>query len=836
MKRMLALCVVPLALLVCGLACAQEGPFPYQNPNLPVEERVKDLLGRMTLEEKVAQLGGDQTGMSTPRNERLGIPGFTMSDGPHGVRTGKGTCFPPLLGMGATWDPELMEQVGSALGREFRARGRYVALGPCMNLIRDPRGGRSFETFGEDPWHVGRMAVAYVKGMQRERCVATAKHYACNNQENGRSGLPVQVDERVLREQYLPHFEAVIKEGGCLAVMSAYNKVNGFYCAENRHLQRDILKVDWGFPGIVMSDWGACHSTVPSILGGLDVEMPRANFYGQPLLDAVRKGEVSEALIDDAVRRILRVKFWAGAFEQMPVADEKLINTPATQALARQAAREACVLLKNDGDLLPLDRAKLKSIAVFGPNAATARPTGGGSSRVTPYYAVSPLDGIKSKLGADFSVQYLEGCSLEAFGNATAIPTGVLSPAGGKPGETGLTAEFFSNQELKGEPVLRRVDKQVDFNWASGAPDPKVPKDHFSVRWSGKITAPVTGQYQFTVATDDGVRLFVDGKRLINWWQDHGEEQRSATYNMEAGKSYDLRMEYYENGALAVARLQWALPNQETGDFSEVRDMAAKADACIVCVGTSASIETEGRDRAHLKLAGLQDELVKAVAATNRNTIVCVASGSAVLMDQWVDQVPAVMQTWFGGQEQGNAIADVLFGDFNPCGKLPLTLPRTEEQLPPFDAKYETMGEGRGYRYYEGKGLEPLFAFGHGMSYTRFEYGPLEVRPGAIASGKRVRAGVEVRNVGPRAGDEVVQFYVRDPECSVDRPQKELKAFARVHLEPGETKRVMVHLGPEAMHFWDVKTGQFVVEPGRFDVLVGASSRDIRASACFVVK
>lgn len=835
MNQILALCIVPVALLLSGLACAQEGPLPYQNPNLPIEERVKDLLGRMTLEEKVAQLGGDQTGMSTPRNDRLGIPGFTMSDGPHGVRTGKGTCFPTLLGMGATWDLQLMEQVGGALGREFRAKGRYVALGPCMNLIRDPRGGRSFETFGEDPWHVGRMAVAYVKGMQREKCVATAKHYACNNQENGRGGLPVQVEERVLREEYLPHFEAVIREAGCLAVMAAYNKVNGSYCAENKHLLRDILKVDWGFPGIVMSDWGACHSTVPSIVGGLDVEMPHANFYGRSLLEAVKKGEVSEALIDDAVSRVLRVKFWAGAFEQMPVADEKLINTPATQELARQAAREACVLLKNDGGLLPLNRTRMKCLAVFGPNAATPRPTGGGSSRVTPYYAVSPLDGIKNKLGADINVQYLEGCSLEPFGPAQVIPTGVLTPPGGQAGDTGLRAEFFDNQELKGEPVLRRVDKQVDFNWASGSPDAKVPKDHFSARWTGKIRAPVTGQYQFTVSTDDGVRLFVDGKRLINWWQDHGEEQRSATINLEAGKSYDLRMEYYENGGLAVARLLWSLPTEQTRDFTDVRNLAANADACIVCVGTSASIETEGRDRAHLKLPGLQDDLVKAVAAANPNTVVCVVSGSAVLMNEWAEQVPAILQTWFGGQEQGNALADVLFGDFNPCGKLPLTLPRTEEQLPPFDAKYETMGESRGYRYYDARNLEPLFPFGHGLSYTKFEYGTLDVRPRVIRNGQRVRAAVEVRNVGQRAGDEVVQFYVRDPVCSVDRPPKELKAFARVHLEPGEAKRVMVHLGPEALHFWDAKTGQFVVEPGRFDVLVGASSRDIRGSASFVV-
>jgi len=839
MRRRLCAAAVLMLLAFCTtLGCCEPEAqkLPYQNPKLPIEERVEDLLKRMTLEEKVAQLGGDATGMSTPENARLGIPSYTMSDGPYGVRRGKATCFPPALGMAASWDEDLVTRVGEALGREFRARGRYVALGPCMNLIRDPRGGRSFETFGEDPYLVGRLAVSYVQGMQSEKCIATPKHYACNNQENGRGGLPVDIDERLLRELYLPHFETVIKESQAWAVMGAYNKVNGFYCCENKHLLRDILKDEWGFKGIVMTDWGACHSTVNSMLAGLDVEMPRANYYGQPLLDAVKRGEVPEALIDDAVRRVLRTKFWAGAFEQMPVADDSLINTPNHQALAREAAQKSCVLLKNDRGLLPLDKTRVTSIALFGPSAATPRPCGGGSSTVTPYYNVTPIDGLHNKLGPDFGITYMQGCPMEPWENTRTVPTEVLTPSKGQAGQTGLTAEFFATPDLKGDPILTRVDKTVDFDWKTGVPAEGVKADRFSIRWTGKITARQTGEHLLSLTTDDGCRLFLDNKQLINDWKDHAAETRTATVKLEAGRSYDLRIEYYENGGDAVAKFQWAEPNRPAGDFKDVRALAAASDIAIVCVGTSARQETEGRDRPHLALTGEQDALVKAVAASNRNTIVAVISGSAVLMDQWIDQVPAVVQAWFGGQEAGNALADVLFGDVNPSGKLAVTFPRSEDQLPPFDAHYETAGEGRGYRYYEKKDLQPLFPFGYGLSYTQYLYSNLEIEPRHLYKGEHVKVSVDVQNVGQRPGEEIVQFYVQDPVCSVDRPEKELKAFARVRLQPNEVKRITVDLGPRALAFYDVNTKDWVVEPGEFRVMVGASSQDLRAAGSFLVQ
>lgn len=839
---LVAVVFASLLVLTALLASAQDDARPlYRDPTAPIEDRVNDLLARMTLEEKIAQLGGDQSAMATPDNERLGIPGFKMGDGPNGVRWGNSTCFPSLSALAATWDPALVERTAAAMGREFRAKGRYVALGPCINLVRDPRGGRSFETMGEDPFLLARLTAAYVRGMQSQRVIATAKHFACNNQENGRGSADVQVPERSLREMYLPAFRAAVQEGGAWAIMSAYNLVRGEHCTQNRYLQVDILKKEWGFPGIVMSDWGACHATVEAINGGLDVEMPHANFFGQPLLDAVKDGRVPEETLDEAVRRCLRAKFWAGIFEQPVEPDESAVNTPETQALVRDVARRAIVLLKNERDLLPLDPAALKSIAIIGPNAAEPRHCGGGSSYISPPYSVTVLDGIKNRVGDGVQVTFVQGCQLRPLDSLDPLHPTLLEPPDAAPGQHGLLGEYFNNPGLEGEPVLTRVDPEINFDWGGGSPGPGVNNDLFSVRWRGILTPRVTGNYVLGCASDDGFRLYLDGKRVIDDWRDHGVETKAAGFDLEAGRTYEIVIEFYENRGEAVCRLGGVVPGEDRDPFREAREAAAAADVAIVAVGTSARIESEGHDRPSLKLVGEQDDLIREVWRTNRRTVVLSLSGSAVLMEPWIEYVPAALQCWFPGQEAGNAIADILFGDYNPGGKLALTFPRSDEQLPPFDSNYETPAESRGYRYYEAQGLEPRFPFGYGLSYTRFTYGGLRVTPEvltgeALAAGEQVRVSVDVENVGRRAGDEIVQLYVGDVQSRLPRPPKELKGFQRVTLQPGEKKTVMISLGPDALSYYDPDAAEWVAEPGEFEILVGASSRDIKARATFTLR
>jgi len=798
---------------------------------------IDDLLAQMTLEEKIAQMGGGAALMTTPDNTRLGIPGFKMADGPHGVREwGSATSFPGALALGATWDTALIRQVGEALGREFRGKGRYVALCPCINIIRDPRGGRSFETMGEDPYLVGQLASEYVKGVQSQKVISVVKHFACNNQEDDRGTNNVIVNERTLREIYLPAFKMCVKDANALGIMSAYNKVNGPYCSENTPLLRDILKDEWCFEGFVVSDWGACHSTIESANAGLDVEMPYAYYFGQPLIDAVNSGYVLEDTIDDAVRRILWTKSWAGVFERPATMNESAVNTPEHQALTLEAAEKAIVLLKNTAAQLPIDKTKISSVAVIGPNADIARHCGGGSCYVTPYYKVSPLEGIQSELaGTGIAVNFSQGCYIDSGDLLYPIQSSFLKPPGGSLGE-GLLGEYFTNKYLSGSPALTRNDAPVDFDWGGGSPGTPIGTDDFSVRWTGKLVPTETGQYTLGTKTDDGVRLYLDSVLLIDDWYDHAVKTNSVTISLNAGQEYDVKMEYYENAGDAVAKLCWTEPSfTEQVMIDQAASVAADANVAIVFVGTNEVIESEGFDRDHLDLPGSQDALIAAIAAANPNTIVAVVSGSAVLMDDWIESVPAVLECWFNGQETGNAIADVLFGDQNPAGRLPVTFPLTEDQMPPFDNNYEAAGEGPGYRYYDRNQIEPLFVFGHGLSYTEFEYTNLQISPEKVWSGSAVTVSVDVENVGGRMGDEVVQLYVHDVNASVVRPIKELKGFKRIGLEPTQKETVTFTLPAKELAFYDVSQKKFVVEGGEFEVMIGSSSADIRVEGSFEV-
>ena len=809
----------------------------YKDPDAPVEDRVEDLLSRMTLEEKVDMLSGIN-GFDSKPNERLGIPSIKMTDGPVGVRFGKSTAFPANVAMAASWDIDLVERIGQAIAREAKAKGYNMQLAPCVNIHRVPHGGRNFESFGEDPFLTSRMTVAYVNGIQSEKVIACTKHFACNNQEYKRSSIDTKVDKRTLHEIYLPAFKAAVQEAGCWSIMGAYNKVNGEYCCENNILLTEILKKQWSFRGFVVSDWNAVHSTVKTANAGMDIEMPSGKYFGKKLLEAVEQGVVYESTIDDKVRRILRAMFSMDFFDQSE-SDSATFNAPEHHNLALESAKAGIVLLKNEKNLLPLNKDKIKSIAVIGPNAAIARVGGGGSCLVNPPYSVSPLEGLKKKAGDSIQINYAKGSLME--NDTQPIESAYLKPPAGNGDEQGLLAEYFNNIEFKGKPAIRRIDKQVNFRWIMLPPANGIQPDSYSIRWTGKLTPPKTGKYRLSVTSDDGSRLYFDGRLLINNWGNHADVTKTAIVEMEEGKSYNVKMEYFENKGFATAILGW----QEISDnyLERAIDIAKKSDVAVLFVGLSDNYETEGRDREYLSLPPGQDELIATVAKANSKTIVVLNSGSPVLMNKWIDKIPALLQAWYPGQEGGNAVADILFGDFNPSGKLPMTFIKKWEDSPAYEnypGKNDVVNYAEGifvgYRHFDKKQIEPLFPFGHGLSYTSFGYDSLQVTLKTITKGEKLEVSFVLENKGSREGAEVVQLYVSDEKSSVDRPPKELKSFKKVHLKPHEKQLVQFTLDQRALAYYDVDQKNWLAEPGKFQVLIGSSSKDIRLKGKFKLK
>ncbi|HIE08349.1 MAG TPA: beta-glucosidase [Armatimonadetes bacterium] len=833
---------------------------PYENPNLPIEERVEDLLKRMTLEEKIHQLhsGGDlPAGNLTPvtrgfppkegaersnefqrraiEESRLGIPVIVHDEALHGCVAKGCTSFPQAIGLAATFDPDLMYRVAKVIGKETRARGIHQVFSPVVNIARDVRAGRTEESYGEDPYLTAVMGATFCKALQEEGVIATPKHFVANFVgDGGRDSNEIHFSERILREIYFPGFKACIR-AGALSIMAAYNSLDGTPCSSHPWLLTEVLRWEWGFKGFVVSDygsiWGIQHkhhvaATVEdtaklAIVAGMDVELPEVYAYGEALLKAVKEGLVPEEVLDEAVRRVLRVKFMVGLFDN-PYADpdeaEKVCGSEEHAKLALEAARKAIVLLKNEKDLLPLDRKKVKRIAVIGPCADVVRL--GGYSGVPPR-AVTPLEGIKNAVGPETEVIFVKGCdlSLEKF---FPIPSECLRAPDG---EEGLKGEYFANKDLRGSPVLVRVDKEVNFDWGMGSPDPKVPPDNFSVRWTGKLIPPETRVYEIYARTDDGVRLWIDGRLLIDSWHDRAVATDVARIRLEAGREYEIKVEYYEHTGFAVAQLGWDYGWELPAGIEEAAEAARNSDVAVIFVGV---IEGEGMDRANLNLPGFQEELIEAVLQTGTPTVVVIIGGSAVT-GEWIEKVPAVLMAWYPGQEGGTAIAEVLFGDVNPGGRLPITWPRYVGQLPLY---YNYKPTGRGYDYVDMPGT-PLFPFGHGLSYTKFEYRNLEIE--VDEAGGNVKVSFEVENVGDREGDEVAQLYIHDLVAMVARPLKELRGFKRITLEPGESKRVTFNLTLDDLAFYDLNM-QRVVEPGEFEVMVGSSAEDIRLRGKFEIR
>lgn len=833
--------------------------FPYKNPNLPLEQRVDDLVSRMSLEEKISQMQNGAAGI-----KRLDVPEYEWwNEGLHGVaRAGIATVFPQAIGLAATFDEKMVWQVADVTSTEARAkynyfqskndRGRYKGLtfwSPNINIFRDPRWGRGQETWGEDPFLTGTLGTAYVKGLQGNdpkylKVVSTVKHFAVHSgPEPERHGFNTDVSERDLRETYLPAFRKTILEGGAAGVMCAYNAIDGQPACTNDKLLGQILRGEWQFKGHVVSDCGAIddiykghkfvkteeEASAIAVKKGTDLTCGREyTSLGQ----AVKDGLINESEINTAVKNLMRIRFRLGMFDppemvkyaQIPVSEN---DTPAHHQLSLQASRESLVLLKNDKNTLPLKK-DLKTIAVIGPNADDPDVLLGNYNG-QPSVSYTPLTGIKNKVSPGTKVLYSQGM----------YPTGVLfEPVTAdflsNGNIKGLKGEYFNNRELKGDPALVRNDEQVNFNWGSTSPAKEVNEDNFSVRWTGKLTPTESGKYQFGWRSNGGVRIFLDGNPVIEEMQNRRTRNVLKDIDFEAGKSYDIRIEYFENANhYASSRLVWAPPTAQAKLQADALEKAKQADAVIMVMGISPTIEGEemdvqldgfrGGDRTDISLPKPQEDLIKAVQSLGKPVVLVLMSGSALAVN-WADaNVPAILDAWYPGQEGGNAIADVLFGDYNPGGRLPVTFYKSVSDLPAFD---DYKMEGRTYRYYKGT---PLYPFGYGLSYTKFAYSNLNLK-NKINAGENTVVSVEVQNTGAMTGDEVVQLYITDTAASVPVPIRSLAGVKRLQLKPGEKQKVSFTLSPRQMSVI-LDNGKRVVEPGDFSVSIGGKQPGFTGSA-----
>jgi beta-glucosidase len=614
-----------------------------------------------------------------------------------------------------------------------------------------------------------------------------------------------------------------------MAIMSAYNRLNGAFCSENSFLLQDVLKKEWQFQGLVMSDWGAVHSTLATANNGLDLEMPTGEFLNkEKLLPFIKAGTVSESTIDDKIRRILGVMFRLGLFDQASTEKSQADGAPQ-RSVALDVARAGIVLLKNENSTLPLHMSSLKSIAVIGPNAAVARTGGGGSAMVNPAPAESPLDALKRMYGKSVTFNYAAGVDLP--GAITQIGADLLSPPN-EPGKKGLLGEYFTNEELRGKPALRRIDSTVNFNWGARGPAAGIGADSFSVRWTGSIHATESGAFELSVATDDGVRLYINNQLLIDNWIDHGEETRNINFVMEAGKSYDIKMEYYQDRGGAVARLGMTKPSEDK--LPGVIALAQKSDAVLLFVGDSPREESEGFDRPSIDLPASQVNLINVVAKANPHTIVVLEAGAQIVMENWIDNVNALVEAWYPGQEGAQAIAEVLSGTIDPSGKLPVTMPKRWEDCSAYGSYPGANGETEysdgilvGYRHFDTKNIAVRYPFGYGLSYAKFSIGDVNVTPVPKSTDNEYTVTASVENTGDVAGAEVVQVYVHDDSAKVLRPTKELKAFAKVFLPPKEKKNVELHLNTSSFAYYDNVKHEWATSKGTYEILVGTSSRDL---------
>jgi len=859
----------------------------YKDSTQPVGRRVADLLLRMTPEEKSWQIfmipgdmdhaepgqyrnglfgfqvsaggrgdaGGQMLNYNTSENAlrvahkingiqryfveqtRLGIPIIAFDEALHGLVREGATAFPQSIGLAATWDTTLMGRVAASIARETRSRGIRDILSPVVNLASDVRWGRTEETYGEDPFLASAMGVAFVGAFERLGIVTTPKHFVANVGDGGRDSYPIHYNERLLDEQFLAPFKACIEKGGSRSIMTAYNTVDGTAASSNAWLLLDKLKKQWGFSGFVISDANAVggelvlHHTAkdyPSsaqhaINGGLDVIFQTEYKHHALFLPDSSLGGIDSSRLNDAVARILRAKFELGLFEHPYVpenaaaADEDKEN----KAIARQAARESFVLLKNEGQTLPI-RSGVKTIAVLGADAAEARLggySGPGNGKV------SILQGIRERAGAGVRVVYSEGANRSSR-DYSVIPSAYLRYEG----QEGLNGIYFASRFADSLPVATRMDRNINFHWTLSPPAQGLTTDFYSVQWTGTLTAPVTGKFSIGLEGNDGYRLYINDSLIVSRWEKQSYHTTLADYNFVKGRKYEIRIDFFETNGDATIRLVWNVG--DTMDRAKkIREAVAAARQSDMAVVVAGITEGEFQDRAMLSLPGDQEALIQAVAATGKPLVVLLVGGSAITMNDWIDKVQAIGAVWYPGEEGGHAVADVLFGDYNPAGRLPITYPVHEVQLP---LVYNHKPTGRGDDYNNLSGM-PLFPFGFGLSYSKFVYDNFVFRKNSIPVGDSTSVFLRVTNSGDREGDEVVQLYIHDELASVARPVMELKGFQRVHLRPWESKMLRFDIMPDMLQMLD-KDLHWVIEPGEFRIMIGASSRDLRLKRDLTVR
>lgn len=805
-------------------AALAQGPQPDSDA---IHARVNAIIQKMTLEQKLEYIGG--TGFAVRAMPSLGLPALEMSDGPFGVRSNVGlpsTTYAIGIGLAASWNRDLAYKAGEGIGRDARARGIHFMLGPGIDIYRSPRNGRNFEYFGEDPYLTGEIATGYIKGMQSEGVSATVKHYMGNNNEYLRHDSDSIIDERTMREIYLPGFEAAVRKGDVGAIMDSYNLINGTHATQNGYLNTDIARKDWGFKGVMMSDWGSTYDGVGAANGGLDIEMPTGAFMNpKNLIPAVQSGKVSEASINEKVFHILDTAARFGWLDRTQMDNSISLYDPKNDAVALETAQEGLVLLKNEGNLLPLDKSQIKSILVVGPDAYPSVPVGGGSAGVKPFHAVSPLEGLTSYLGSGATVYYDRGLpTLTELARNTDF---VVDQAGSKPG---LKLETFAGKDLTGtstDSVVQHIDAATRNDG-----DNPVSSHGVSHRWSGYFVAPHDGDYVVAMqgsGEGNSSRAYLDGKLIFDNWTLTRALQPDLTVHLTAGPHKVVVEDAHSNRW--GGRTRFGIADASKVVTARAKELAAKADAVVIAAGFDAESESEGSDRT-FDLPFGQDQLIRELSVLNKKTIVTVTSGGNVDSESWRDHVPVYIENWYAGQDGGTALAQVLFGDVNPSGHLPATFERRAQDNPTYNSYYPEAGTNRvvykegifvGYRGYQHDHVEPLYPFGYGLSYTTFKFSNLAVHPDGAAA----TVSFDITNTGSRAGKEVAQVYVSDTHAKIARPEEELKGFDKVALAPGETKHVSVTLDSRAFAYYDTAAKGWKIDPGSFRIEVGDSSAAI---------
>ncbi|MCH5238865.1 MAG: glycoside hydrolase family 3 C-terminal domain-containing protein [Muribaculaceae bacterium] len=815
----------------------------YKDSSAPMHDRIMDLLSRMTVEEKISLMTNN-----APAIPRLDIDKYNHgNEALHGiVRPGKFTVFPQAIALAATWNPDLIHQVATSISDEARGKWAELELGkkqnqgssdllsfwsPTVNMARDPRWGRTPETYGEDPFLTGSIGVAFVKGIQGDhekylKATACPKHFAANNEEHNRSRCNAIISERDLREYYLPAFEKCIVDGKAQSIMTAYNAINGVPCVVNNYLTQKVLRDDWGFQGYIVSDCSAPlwmvtdhkyvrdleTAAVLMMKAGLDIECAH-DVYCEPLLNAYKNYRVTDAEIDSVAYHILRGRMLLGLFDDPKdnpynfISPDK-VGCPEHQQLALETARQSIVLLKNDKNTLPIKTNKIKSIAVVGPNADTYEF---GDYSGSPVNApVNVLDGIRAHAGSNVKIVHAPWIS-SAVGNEP-IHKSFLPK--------GVKAEYFNNPDLEGTPNVR-IEEEIYYDPANRPPDPFLPVGPMSARWSGELAPTVSGNYTLNMRSDDGCRVYVDGKLIIDAWTSHPVEDNKAVVELEGGKVYDLVVEYFDGGGDCFGRMYWTAPDIDSRDrielFGEAGKAASECDMVVAVLGIDKSIEREGQDRYTIELPADQQEFIREIYKINPNTVVVLVAGSSLAIN-WIDQnIPAIVDAWYPGEQGGNAIAEVLFGEYNPGGRLPLTFYNSLEELPAFD---DYSVKGRTYQYFTGT---PLYDFGYGLSYTNFKYKDLKVED----KGDDLEVTFTVQNTGKYDGDEVSQVYVAYPETGTYMPIKQLRGFERVNIPKGKKEVVSIVIPKKDLRYWNEEYHQFVTPKGKYRIMVGSSSKDI---------